>query len=121
MTRPILTRSFHADFRRVSLTDRRVVRVRVHGRRLGSPRRVRTRGPAPLLLDSKDAMGEGARRGAARDKHLPAHIRSATQSLREERDRLAKRLADLERELANLAARHASPSHYAPSGASRPR
>jgi len=47
-----------------------------------------------------------------RDRHLAAHIQSATQSLREERDRLAKRLADLERELANLAARHDSPSAY---------
>jgi hypothetical protein len=38
---------------------------------------------------------------------------SATQSLRAERDRLAKRLADLERELANLAARLEAPSAFA--------
>jgi len=57
-------------------------------------------------------MGEATRRRADRDKRLAAHIQSATQSLREERDRLAKRLADLERELANLAARHDSPSAY---------
>ena len=49
---------------------------------------------------------------ADRDENLVAHLRSATQSLREERDRLAKRLADLERELANIAARHDSPSAY---------
>jgi prefoldin subunit 5 len=61
-------------------------------------------------------MDETARHRADRDKHLAAHIQSATQSLREERDRLAKRLADLERELANLAARHDSPQAYATSG-----
>jgi hypothetical protein len=61
-------------------------------------------------------MDETARHRADRDKHLAAHIQSATQSLREERDRLAKRLADLERELANLAARHDSPAAYATSG-----
>lgn len=61
-------------------------------------------------------MDDTARLRADRDKHLAAHIQSATQSLREERDRLAKRLADLERELANLAARHDSPSAYATSG-----
>jgi uncharacterized coiled-coil DUF342 family protein len=61
-------------------------------------------------------MDDTARHRADRDKRLAAHIQSATQSLREERDRLAKRLADLERELANLAARHDSPSAYATSG-----
>jgi prefoldin subunit 5 len=61
-------------------------------------------------------MDETARHRADRDKHLAAHIQSATQSLREERDRLAKRLADLERELANLAARHDSSPAYATSG-----
>jgi hypothetical protein len=40
---------------------------------------------------------------------------SATQSLRAERDRLAKRLADLERQLANLAARLQPPSVLTPS------
>jgi len=57
-------------------------------------------------------MDERAKRRADRDQHLAAHIQSATQSLREERDRLAKRLADLERELENLAARLESPSAY---------
>ena len=61
-------------------------------------------------------MDETARHRADRDKHLAAHIQSATQSLREERDRLAKRLADLERELATLAARLESPSAYVTSG-----
>jgi prefoldin subunit 5 len=61
-------------------------------------------------------MDETRRQRADRDRHLAAHIQSATQSLREERDRLAKRLADLERELANLAARRDSPSPYVTSG-----
>jgi hypothetical protein len=41
---------------------------------------------------------------------------SATQSLRAERDRLAKRLADLERQLNNLAARLDSPSAFVTPG-----
>jgi len=41
---------------------------------------------------------------------------SATRSLRAERDRLAKRLADLERELANLATRLDAPSAFATPG-----
>lgn len=49
------------------------------------------------------------------------HMASATQSLRAERDRLAKRLADLERELANLAARLDAPSAFATSGDPGPR
>lgn len=57
-------------------------------------------------------MDDTTRHRADRDKDLAAHIQSATQSLREERDRLAKRLADLERELENLAARLESPSAY---------
>jgi len=61
-------------------------------------------------------MDERTKQRADRDRHLAAHIQSATQSLREERDRLAKRLADLERELENLAARHESPSAYVTSG-----
>jgi phage shock protein A len=61
-------------------------------------------------------MDQTARHRADRDEHRVAQIRSATQSLREERDRLAKRLADLEQELANIAARHDSPSAYATSG-----
>jgi chromosome segregation ATPase len=61
-------------------------------------------------------MDNTKRQRANRDRHLAAHIQSATQSLREERDRLAKRLADLERELANLAARLDSPSAYVTSG-----
>jgi prefoldin subunit 5 len=61
-------------------------------------------------------MDNTARHRADRDEHLAAHIQSATRSLREERDRLAKRLADLERELANLAARHESPPAYATAG-----
>ena len=44
-----------------------------------------------------------------------------TQSLRAERDRLAKRLADLERQLANLAARLDAPSAFATTGDPEPR
>jgi prefoldin subunit 5 len=61
-------------------------------------------------------MDDITRQRADRDQRLAAHIESATQSLREERDRLAKRLADLERELANLASRLESPAAYATSG-----
>ena len=53
---------------------------------------------------------------ADRERRLSDHMASATQSLRAERDRLAKRLADLERQLANLAARLDSPSAFATSG-----
>jgi len=63
-------------------------------------------------LLAQSVMDDTTRHRADRDKHLAAHIQSATQSLREERDRLAKRLADLERELENLAARLESPSAY---------
>jgi hypothetical protein len=51
-----------------------------------------------------------------RERRLSDHMASATQSLRAERDRLAKRLADLERELANLAARLEAPSAFATPG-----
>jgi prefoldin subunit 5 len=61
-------------------------------------------------------MDDVTRQRADRDRRLAAHIESATQSLREERDRLAKRLADLERELANLTARHETSAAYATSG-----
>jgi len=61
-------------------------------------------------------MDETTPHRADRDRHLAAHIQSATQSLREERDRLAKRLADLERELENLATRLESPSTYVTPG-----
>ena len=111
---------FSDEFRRVSLTDALVARVRLHGFRVGSSRRVRGHAAAPLLLD-QSTMDEARRRRADRDQHLAAHIQSATQSLREERDRLAKRLADLERELANLAARHDAPSAYVTAGDSGPR
>lgn len=50
---------------------------------------------------------------ADREHRLAEHMASATKSLREERDRLAKRLAALERELANLAARLEAPSAFA--------
>jgi len=66
-------------------------------------------------------MDETTRHRADRDRNLAAHIQAATQSLREERDRLAKRLADLERELATLATRLESPSAYVTSGDSGPR
>lgn len=56
------------------------------------------------------------RQRADRERRLAEHIASATRSLREERDRLAKRLADLERQLANLAARLDAPSAFATSG-----
>jgi prefoldin subunit 5 len=55
------------------------------------------------------------------DRHFAELIESTTRSLREERDRLAKRLADLERELENLAARLESPSAYVTSGDAAPR
>jgi len=61
-------------------------------------------------------MDDVTRQRADRDRRLAAHIESAARSLREERDRLAKRLADLERELANLSARHEAPAAYATSG-----
>jgi prefoldin subunit 5 len=61
-------------------------------------------------------MEDVTRQRADRDRHLAAHLESATQSLREERDRLAKRLADLERELANLSTRLEAPSEYTTSG-----
>ena len=53
------------------------------------------------------------RQGTDRERRLSDHMASATQSLRAERDRLAKRLADLERQLANLAARLDAPSAFA--------
>jgi len=56
------------------------------------------------------------RQRADRERRLSDHMASATQSLRAERDRLAKRLADLERQLANLAARLNSPSAFVTSG-----
>ena len=84
---------------------------------LGSSRPARARCPALLLL-AQSLMDDTTQHRADRDKDLAAHIQSATQSLREERDRLAKRLADLERELENLAARLESPSAYVMSGAS---
>lgn len=56
------------------------------------------------------------RQRADRERRLAEHMASATRSLREERDRLAKRLADLERQLANLAARLDAPSAFATSG-----
>jgi ABC-type phosphate transport system auxiliary subunit len=56
------------------------------------------------LLDMHEVSTEGLQR-SERERRLAEHIASATQSLREERDRLARRLADLERELATLAAR----------------
>jgi hypothetical protein len=62
---------------------------------------------ASLLLglpDMNEISSEGRQR-SERESRLAEHMASATQSLREERDRLARRLADLERELANLAVR----------------
>ena len=56
-----------------------------------------------------------------RERRLSDHMASATQSLRAERDRLAKRLADLERQLANLAARLDAPSAYAKTSDPEPR
>jgi len=63
-----------------------------------------------------DEISRDIRQRAERERRLAEHVASATQSLREERDRLAKRLADLERELANLAARLDAPSAFATSG-----
>jgi hypothetical protein len=48
------------------------------------------------------------------DRRLAEHMASSAQSLREERDRLARRLAELERELANLASRLGGPAAFAP-------
>ena len=70
-----------------------------------------------------DEISLETRQRTDRDRRLAEHMASTTQSLREERDRLAKRLADLERELANLANRLASPSAFTPprdSGRRRP-
>jgi len=61
-------------------------------------------------------MDEVARQRADRDRRLAEHIAAATRSLREERDRLAKRLADLEQELANLATRLEARPAYATRG-----
>jgi prefoldin subunit 5 len=61
-------------------------------------------------------MDNARRQRADRDQNLAARIESTTQSLREERDRLAKRLADLERELENLANRLEAPAAYVTSG-----
>lgn len=63
-------------------------------------------------------MDDLTRQRADRDRRLATHLQSATQSLREERDRLAKRLADLERELASLSNRLEAPVEYATSGES---
>ena len=63
-----------------------------------------------------DEISRDMRQRTERERRLAEHMASATQSLREERDRLAKRLADLERELANLAARLDAPSAFATSG-----
>jgi hypothetical protein len=57
-------------------------------------------------------MDQTRRQRADRDQNLAARIESTTQSLREERDRLARRLADLERELENLANRLESRAAY---------
>jgi hypothetical protein len=51
------------------------------------------------------------------DRRPAEHMASSAQSLREERDRLARRLADLERELANLASRLGAPTALAPPSA----
>lgn len=66
-------------------------------------------------------MDKARRHRADRDQNLAARIESTTQSLREERDRLAKRLADLERELENLANRLESQAAYVTSGDAGPR
>lgn len=66
-------------------------------------------------------MDKARRQRADRDQNLAARIESTTQSLREERDRLARRLADLERELENLANRLESPAAYVTSGDAGPR
>jgi uncharacterized protein involved in exopolysaccharide biosynthesis len=66
---------------------------------------------AKVPTDTRDP-----RQRADRERRLAEHMASATRSLREERDRLAKRLADLERQLANLAARLDAPSAFATSG-----
>src|SRR5437773_9255295 len=62
---------------------------------------------AKVPADTRDT-----RQRADRERRLSDHMASATLSLRAERDRLAKRLADLERQLANLAARLDSPSAF---------
>lgn len=61
------------------------------------------------------------RQRADRERRLSDHMTSATQSLRAERDRLAKRLADLERQLARLAARLDAPSAFATTADPEPR
>jgi uncharacterized protein involved in exopolysaccharide biosynthesis len=71
---------------------------------------------AKIPADTRDT-----RQRADRERRLSEHMASATQSLRAERDRLAKRLADLERELAKLAARLEAPSAFARPSDSGPR
>jgi len=64
-----------------------------------------------IPADTRDA-----RQRADRERRLSDHMASTTRSLRAERDRLAQRLADLERELANLAARLEAPSAFGTPG-----
>lgn len=66
-----------------------------------------------LGTSAMDEISTEERQRADSDRRLAEHMASATRSLRAERDRLAKRLADLERELAKLAARLESPSAFA--------
>ncbi len=63
-----------------------------------------------------DDLSLDTRQGPDRDRRLAEHMASAAQLLREERDRLARRLADLERELANLATRLEAPTAFTPPG-----
>jgi len=60
-----------------------------------------------------DTVPVDTKRRADGDRRLAEHMAAAAQSLREERDRLARRLADLERELANLASRLGPPEAFA--------
>ena len=64
-----------------------------------------------LMKAAMDNVSVETRRRADGDQRL-ADMASSAQSLREERDRLARRLADLERELANLASRLGAPAAF---------
>jgi len=61
-----------------------------------------------------DDVSVDTRQRVNEDRRPAEHMASSAKSLREERDRLARRLADLERELANLASRLGAPAAFTP-------
>jgi uncharacterized coiled-coil DUF342 family protein len=69
-----------------------------------------------LVKSAMDDVSVDTRQRVDGARRLAEHMASAAQSLREERDRLARRLAELERELANLASRLGAPAAFAQPG-----